>query len=1206
MIRMGLSAPKQKFVFFILSCLLAIFCCTTAALSAPIKIGVYENKPLVYSDADGEYQGLTIDILRYIAKQEGWTLQFIPGTWTECLERLQAGETDLQVAIAISDQRKKLYDFPKETLITNWGRLYRYPGAKVDSLLDLDNKKIALLKRDIHAKVFFNLMDQFGKQVTPIYEDNYDDVLKRVERGEASAGVINRMYAMQNAQRFNVETTGMIFNPIEVRYAAPKGKNSELLQAIDLHLKELRNDKNSIYYQSLEKWFGHGQGISVPAWIKTGFLLISSLLLLILLHSRILKKQVKQKTAELKNTNQQLTEQVAQLEKAKNSLYESEKSYRTLLKSTAEGFWMIDPELKTTQVNESLCQMLGYSEEEMLGKTPFDFVDQANLKKFQQETDQIGQSDHRHYEIDLRRKDGSTLPAFFNATTLRDDSGKRIGSFAFINDLTERKQVEIKLRESEEKFRTMLNQQNEAVFLHRQAEGRYMPFSMVNDVAIKRYGYSEEELLQLSAADITPSEEVAKIIAAGIPQKIASKDGAIFETLHRKKSGELIPVEANAKVIELSGVKYILSTVRDITERKAAEQKIIESEKKYRSLLNNQNDAVFLHQLKMDGFSNFVEVNDIAVQRYGYSREELLQLTPADIDVPEVSTKERFLKIRAELQAQGHTVFESLQRKKSGERFPVEINSSLVEFNGAQFILASVRDITERKIAEREKQLSNERFTTVLNSVDAGIFVADMKNHEILFMNQHLIEKFGQDFTGQTCWQAFHNEPNPCQHCSNEKLVDEHGEPTGMLIWQEENPETGKHYMNYDRAIHWVDGRLVKLQISTDITEVKNLETQLRQKYKMEAVGLMAGGIAHDFNNVLAIIITNLELMLRKVDAENPLRPRLEQAKSASQRAGELVKQILAYSRQGEQRLQPVQLAFIVEEALKLMRSTTPASIEVETQIAPDAQNEMIQADSTQIEEVLINLCTNAVHAMDEKGLLSVSLQKSRLTADSLPQINNLKSGEYMELTVSDTGSGMPPEVIEKIFDPFYTTKPAGQGTGMGLSISYGIIKKHSGYMVVESNVGKGSRFSIFLPISNAKQLPQLHTNQRKLPTGNEKILLVDDEKALAESLADFLREHGYQTSIETDSREALQRLISSKEDFDLLISDQTMPELSGLELAAETLQHKPEQKIILCTGYSATMNEQDALQRGIKAVFMKPVDLPSLTRKIRNLLDEN
>ena len=267
-----------------------------------LKIGVYSNKPLVFQDEQGEFQGLTIDILRAIAKAEDWQLKFVYGTWPECLQRLENGEIDLQVAIAFSPERSKVFSFPKKTVITNWGRLYRNQHVKAESLLDVDGKSVALLESDIHARVFTELLKQFNRKIIPAYYREYDEVLKEVAAGTMDLGVVNRMYAMQNAHRFNVLATPMIFNPIEVRYATPKGKNEEILSAIDHHLALLLNDKNSIYYHSLEKWFGHERQVAkLPKWILFALLAGGGLLLFVFLISLLLKKQINIKTKDLQN-----------------------------------------------------------------------------------------------------------------------------------------------------------------------------------------------------------------------------------------------------------------------------------------------------------------------------------------------------------------------------------------------------------------------------------------------------------------------------------------------------------------------------------------------------------------------------------------------------------------------------------------------------------------------------------------------------------------------------------------------------------------------------------------------------------------------------------------------------------------------------------------------------------------------------------------
>lgn len=286
--------------FLLSSCLLLFLMLPGQSFSKQLKLGVYSNKPLVFQDEQGNFQGLSIDILRSVATAEGWEIKFIPGSWPECLQRLQRGEIDLQVAIAYSPVRSQFFSFPNKTLITNWGRLYRNPGTDAESLLDLEGKTIALLKEDIHATVFSELMEKFSIQVTSVYLQSYDEVLTQVETGMVDLGVVNRMYAMQNAHHFNVMATPMIFNPIEVRYAAPKGKNPEILTAIDHHLSLLREDKNSVYYKSLEKWFDQeGYPAKTPRWIKAALLISGALLVIIFLLSLILKKRISIKTKDL-------------------------------------------------------------------------------------------------------------------------------------------------------------------------------------------------------------------------------------------------------------------------------------------------------------------------------------------------------------------------------------------------------------------------------------------------------------------------------------------------------------------------------------------------------------------------------------------------------------------------------------------------------------------------------------------------------------------------------------------------------------------------------------------------------------------------------------------------------------------------------------------------------------------------------------------
>jgi signal transduction histidine kinase/ActR/RegA family two-component response regulator len=514
------------------------------------------------------------------------------------------------------------------------------------------------------------------------------------------------------------------------------------------------------------------------------------------------------------------------------------------------------------------------------------------------------------------------------------------------------------------------------------------------------------------------------------------------------------------------------------------------------------------------------------------------------------------------------------------------------------------QQIRQVRQAEKEVQLSYKLLMTVMDSVDAGIFVADLETYEILFLNKKMVETFGSNVIGRPCWDVIANETGPCKNCNNHSLLDDKGQPTGLHTSQGQNKRTGKYYVNYDRAIQWHNGRMVKVQSTTDITQIKSMEAQLRQKYKMEAIGTMAGGIAHDFNNILAIIMTNLELIHRKLDKDNPILPRLLQAKSASIRASELVKQILSYSRQTEQKFCPLQLSSSLEESLKLVRSTTPASIGIIIHIDEKARNSIVKADATQIDEILLNLCNNAVYAMQGKGELKVSLTRETLKPGTFASQPQSLSNEWLKLSISDTGPGLPPNVLEKIFDPFFTTKPVGEGTGMGLSICYGIAQQHKGFIVVDSTMGQGSTFSVYFPTVKSRVKSTKSQVVKKSLGGNERILLLDDEVKLTSSVSEYLTEYGYHVTVENNSRAALELFYKKPDNFDVVITDQRMPGITGIEFAQKLLKIKTDLPIILCTGFSDAQTEKKAKDAGIKAFLMKPLSLQKLLEETRSLLE--
>ena len=380
-------------------------------------------------------------------------------------------------------------------------------------------------------------------------------------------------------------------------------------------------------------------------------------------------------------------------------------------------------------------------------------------------------------------------------------------------------------------------------------------------------------------------------------------------------------------------------------------------------------------------------------------------------------------------------------------------------------------------------------------------------------------------------------------------------------------------------------------------------ERQLQQVMKLQAIGTLAGGIAHDFNNILFPIVGYTELTMDDIPADSQARQNLEEVLKAANRAKELVQQILAFSRQGGQERKPLKVQFLIKEALKLLRATIPSTIDIEYQVSEECGP--IMGDPTQIHQVIMNLCTNAYHALQATGgKLAVSLKEVDISYEKTVERVGMKVGRHLELMVEDDGHGMEPEVLERIFEPYYTTKEQGKGTGLGLSVIHGIIKNHGGDISVASQPDQGTAFTIYLPVIDDIDIEIEPAGAAAAAQGHERILLIDDEKQIIDIEQQILERLGYKVTPKTDSQEALEEFAALPDNFDLVITDMTMPKMSGDQLARKMMDIKPSIPVILCTGFNETITEEKALAMGIDKFIMKPIVKDELANTIRTLLD--
>ena len=521
--------------------------------------------------------------------------------------------------------------------------------------------------------------------------------------------------------------------------------------------------------------------------------------------------------------------------------------------------------------------------------------------------------------------------------------------------------------------------------------------------------------------------------------------------------------------------------------------------------------------------------------------------------------------------------------------------------------------LTDRKQAEEALKESETHLRTLIRTIPDLVWLKDQQGNYLL-CNPRFESFFGKkekDIIGKTDYDFVNKEladffrEHDRMAMAKGKPIKNEEEVTFADDGHREILETIKTPMFRS------DGQLAGvLGIGRDITDRKRaeeervtFEAQLQQAHKMESIGTLAGGIAHDFNNILGIILGNTELAMDDVSEWNPARINLEEARTAIFRARDVVRQLLSFARKTKLEKKPINLKPIIKESLKLMRSSIPTSIEIRQNIPKDIDT--ILADPTQIHQVLINLCTNADHAMPDGGIIAVTLKNVKLNEDTAAKYPELNPGCYVNLTVSDTGHGISQEEIDRIFDPYFTTKEVGKGTGMGLAVVHGIVKGHNGTIAVKSEPGKGTTFSICFPVVEKEAFVETE-NDEKPSTGDERILFIDDEELIVKLGRKMLERLGYKVEAMASPIEALEMFRSQPDQFDLVITDLTMPKMTGDKLVKEILNIRSDLPIILCTGFSEKIDEKKAREIGAADYIEKPLDKHDFAFKVRKVLDGN
>ena len=672
---------------------------------------------------------------------------------------------------------------------------------------------------------------------------------------------------------------------------------------------------------------------------------------------------------------------------------------------------------------------------------------------------------------------------------------------------------------------------------------------------------------------------------------------------HRERLSEMV----EERTAELTAANAQL--MKEIEERKRAEDAQRKSEQKYRTLVETTSDLVW----EMDRDLAFTYASPKVLDILGYEPTEILGIRYSDLMPPEEASRVAGSFNSSEVARKPFNLLENVFKHKNGHRVLLETSGIPIfdkqgEFCGYRGIS---RDITERERAEEQLRESEEKYRHLVENIHDVLFA--ISDDGVITYVSPAVESLSGYLPAQIMGRHFREfiypEDLPRAKDAFEQIASGVFEPSEYRVL---TASGGIRWVRSSSKGLMADGRFVGLQgLLTDITfrkeaeaEKERLEAQLRQALKMEALGTLAGGIAHDFNNILAAILGYTEMILMDVSEKDPMYHDLHQVLKAANRAKDLVKQILVFSRmKAHEEKGPVDIGAVAAEALVLLRATLPATIEIRQNITVGTG--MALANPTQIHEVLINLCTNAAHAMEEKGgVLEVTLDEVNYEGEGPAPHPDLKPATYLRLTVSDTGHGIDAATLERVFDPYFTTKEVGKGSGLGLALVHGIIRLHMGAITVQSEVDKGTAFHIYLP--RLETMPKSKVvDTTPIPFGTERILFVDDERTLADIGQRVLKQLGYDVLVKTNSIDALEAFGSRPDHVDLVITDYTMPNMTGTELAREILQIRADVPIILCTGFSDKISEDKAKDMGITEFIMKPYGLRTLAEVTRRAIDK-
>ncbi|MCC6728605.1 MAG: PAS domain S-box protein [Chthonomonadales bacterium] len=866
---------------------------------------------------------------------------------------------------------------------------------------------------------------------------------------------------------------------------------------------------------------------------------------------------------------------------------------RRALDACERGIWMLDADLRTVFVNQRTAGVLGYSPAEMEGRHLFDFLPpDAHATAVERLAARRG-GEQMPATAPLVRKDGSRFVASITADNVLDDEGRYAGVIAIVSERSREHEIADALRESEARYRAMYYNTHAPMML---IDPDTAAIVDANPAACEFYGYPHAEItaLRLTDLNVTPAEEVEERMAS-------ARAGARtrFELRHRLKGGDVRDVEVFSGATVMLGRQLLFSIVHDITGRKRAEAALRDSEARYRLVFESNPIPMWVYDRETLAFR---VVNDSAVRAYGYSREEFLGMTMAAIHPPDAvpAMVASVRDVLGELRRVG--VWR--HRRKDGTTLDAEITTHDLLWAGRPSRLVLAVDVSEHQRTEEALRESGETLNALFAAAPLAVVLIG-PDRRVQMWNPAAERIFG--------WSAEEvlGEPYPLVPVGH---AEEHERAWGQL-------QRGQGVTSMQTQRQRRDGSLVEVSISAapvrgaggggvsavaileDMTERRELARQLLHAQKMEGIGRLAGGVAHDFNNLLTAILGYSEMAAAALPAGSEARVFLQNVESAAMRASDLTRQLLAFARRQPAEPRIVDLNQIVVNMDRLLRRLIGEDIEVVTLLAPGIWP--VRADPGQVEQVLVNLVVNARDAMPDGGKLTVETQCVTLDEAWVRRGAGVAGGDYVLLAVSDTGVGMNEEVRAHIYEPFFTTKEVGKGTGLGLATCFGIVQQNGGHIAAYSEPGYGTTMKVYLPRAEGVAVDLGRAASADPPAGGrETILLAEDEPLVREMAEHILRSQGYRVLAARSGADAVAVASRHPGDIHLLVADVVMPGMGGQAIAERLQASRPGLRALYVSGYTeSSVVRMGALEEGI-AFLAKPFTPGALARKVREVLD--